>query len=79
MNLPKCPACGHRLDFESITACVTYWGDDGSPKKIWCDNCDAVLLVREKVERTWTVTVEINRRGREESEKCLEEVNACLT
>ena len=53
----KCPACDYvYADCEEMSPHVTYHGEDG-PQKSNCPNCDKVLMVTEKVDRTWEVAL----------------------
>ena len=53
----RCPNCNYvENDDEVLNSFITYWGED-DPIDFECSNCEAKLLVEERVRRTYKVTI----------------------
>jgi DNA-directed RNA polymerase subunit RPC12/RpoP len=52
-----CPECGHKQDLTDsyyVEDYVTYWGDEG-PKEYQCGSCDHIMMVQERVMRSFDI------------------------
>lgn len=55
-----CPKCGTEQDLTEVDYAehyVTMWGDDG-PREFECGGCDYVMLVQERIMRSFEVVEE---------------------
>lgn len=57
---PKCPSCGYTWDpgDETLQDCKTYGGYEGGDEgkeNIECPECEAELILVERVDRCWEV------------------------
>lgn len=57
-TIVTCPECGHEQDlseYDYAHEFVTMWGDEDGPKGYQCGECDHVMLVKERVMRSFEV------------------------
>lgn len=52
----KCPKCGYEFEGEEFLELVTTFGGEDGPQDIECYACDAFLMLKETVVRTFEVT-----------------------